>query len=75
MAVLTMETIGSIFPGAKRAAIIRAVKEQGLPGRKVGREWYFDEDAVRAWMARPCHRAEDCPDAAEGFAQGRQRVR
>lgn len=48
---LTMATIGTILPGAKRSNIIRAIKTQGLPGRKLGREWYFDAEAVRQWLA------------------------
>lgn len=50
---LTLETITKdFFFGAPISAIRSAVKHGGLPGRKIGRQWYFDEQAVRDWLAR-----------------------
>jgi excisionase family DNA binding protein len=47
----TLDNISEIFPNATRPAIRRAIKEQGLPAQKIGRNWYFDAEAVRGWLS------------------------
>jgi hypothetical protein len=50
----THETIGELLPHLTPRKVPSAVKA-GLPGRKIGKVWYFDEDAVRQWMSVDQH--------------------
>ena len=34
-----------------RKTILKAIREGGLPARKVGVGWRIDHDAVKAWLA------------------------
>lgn len=47
----TMDDIGELIPGATRGGIAKAI-ERGLPARKIGNRWYFDGEAVQAWLAK-----------------------
>jgi excisionase family DNA binding protein len=33
--------------------LVRLVREQGLPGRRVGTEWRFFRTAVQQWLSQP----------------------
>jgi excisionase family DNA binding protein len=36
-----------------KATVVRMVSRQGLPGRRLGREWRFLKKALDNWLCRP----------------------
>lgn len=50
--VLTLEEC-AVYLKIKFGDVRRLVKEQGLPGRKIGEEWRFLRGAVAEWLANP----------------------
>jgi hypothetical protein len=47
----THENIDELLPGMSLKSLRRAMADDGLPGRKIGRKYFFDEAAVRSWLA------------------------
>lgn len=60
----TQKTITDLLPGVTMAGL-RTAMEQGLPGKKIGRNYYFDGEAVRTWL---------CGQAAERQHQACKRA-
>jgi hypothetical protein len=46
----TQDTIHELLPKLNKRQIASAV-HRGLPAQKIGRNWYFDAEAVRAWLS------------------------
>jgi excisionase family DNA binding protein len=57
--VLTLSEIAA-FLRITEADVQRLVREQRLPGRRIGEDWRFLKSAVEHWLAAPA-----TPDAAE----------
>lgn len=47
----TQHNIHELLPNITQASLRAAIATQGLPARKIGRNTYFDAEAVRAWLA------------------------
>ncbi len=48
--ILTMEEAAELF-GVSIKTFIKLLKEEKVPGRKIGREWRFSRQALIAWLA------------------------
>lgn len=57
----TDETIHELLPDTTLAGIRGAIAD-GMPARKIGRTWLYDEDSVRAWLG---HREKPTPATAQ----------
>lgn len=48
--ILTTEAASKLLKLSPKE-VVRQVKEKGLPGRKIGREWRFRRSEVVAWVS------------------------
>ncbi len=55
--VLTLAEIAE-YLRVPEAEILRLLREQGLPGRKLGEEWRFLKAAVQDWLRSPPSKKE-----------------
>src|SRR5437763_14254018 len=56
------------------ADVLRLVDEQGLPARRLAKEWRFPKAALQQWLRTPPprNRKEDQPAVAGGWQDGPQ---
>ncbi len=50
--VLNLEEAAT-FLRVPKETVVRMVSRQGLPGRRLGREWRFLKTALDNWLCRP----------------------
>jgi excisionase family DNA binding protein len=50
--VLTLEQTATLL-GVETSDVEDAVRNEGLPGRRIGGQWRFAKQAVLAWLATP----------------------
>ncbi len=48
--ILTLEEVSEIFKVSTKT-VLKMLREEDLPARKIGREWRFSKQALFAWMA------------------------
>lgn len=62
--ILTMEDAAEFF-GVSVKTFIKLLKEEKVPGRKIGREWRFSRQALIAWLAAGDSQAYSASEALE----------
>jgi len=60
----------SEFLGISEKTLIKLLREEHIPARKIGREWRFSREALVRWLAAGDSTKPD-PGAAAGARQGR----
>jgi excisionase family DNA binding protein len=62
--ILTMEEAAEFF-GVSIKTFIKLLKEEKVPGRKIGREWRFSRQALIEWLAMGDSQAYSAREASE----------